>query len=278
MSYILDALRKAEQQRRLLRVPTLEDVYAPGPKPRPRVGPWVVALAILVNAAVLAGILHLAAIGRGRAPSPVAYSPAAPPAPAGDSPGRAREPAPSLAAAVPAPAASTPTVRAAAPTAPVHPAPGRPALEPPGPASPGPPIARTRPEPAPLPAAGPARPPTMSGAVAPAAASPAAPSGTESDNEDEAPAPAPAGPRVAGAPPARDSAVVRGPVEGLTLDVLVYSETAAQRLVFINSKRYVEGDRVEGKFVVEAITVEGAVLRYEGQRLLLRPKSNPYVR
>jgi hypothetical protein len=64
----------------------------------------------------------------------------------------------------------------------------------------------------------------------------------------------------------------------LTLDVLVYSDTPAQRLVFISGKRYGEGDQVDGKYLVESITAEGAVLSREGQRLLLRPKSNPYVR
>jgi hypothetical protein len=64
----------------------------------------------------------------------------------------------------------------------------------------------------------------------------------------------------------------------LTLDVLVYADTPAQRLVFISGKRYGEGDQVEGKFLVEAITAEGAILAHAGERLLLRPKSNPYVR
>jgi hypothetical protein len=64
----------------------------------------------------------------------------------------------------------------------------------------------------------------------------------------------------------------------LTLDVLVFSELPAERLVFINGRKYVEGQVLEGGIVLEQITPEGAVLRHEGRRLVLRPKLNPYVR
>jgi hypothetical protein len=64
----------------------------------------------------------------------------------------------------------------------------------------------------------------------------------------------------------------------MRLDVLVYAESAADRLVFINGQKYVEGQRVSDKFVVEGITREGALLTFEGQRYLLRPKTNPYLR
>jgi hypothetical protein len=59
-------------------------------------------------------------------------------------------------------------------------------------------------------------------------------------------------------------------VQALRLNVLVYSERPADRMVFINSRRYVEGERVDGKHLVEEITPEGAVLSHEGQRFLLR--------
>jgi hypothetical protein len=63
----------------------------------------------------------------------------------------------------------------------------------------------------------------------------------------------------------------------LRLDVLVYSESAAERMVFINGRKYVEGQMVDGPVLLESITREGAVLSHEGQRLLLRPRLNPYV-
>ena len=87
-----------------------------------------------------------------------------------------------------------------------------------------------------------------------------------------APAPSPAaGPdRVAPAGPADSLA--------LALDVLVYSELPAERLVFINGRKYVEGQAVTGDVVVEQITPDGAILRRADQRIMLRPKLNPYAR
>ena len=88
-----------------------------------------------------------------------------------------------------------------------------------------------------------------------------------------APGPLPeAGPgRVA--PPAPGEALAR-----LTLDVLVYSDVPAERLVFINGRKYVEGQAVDGDAVLEQITPDGAVLRHGDQRVVLRPKLNPYAR
>ena len=60
----------------------------------------------------------------------------------------------------------------------------------------------------------------------------------------------------------------------LTLQALVYAETAAERMVFINGQKYREGDVVQPDVVLERITEEGAVLRYKGQRLVLRDSLN----
>jgi hypothetical protein len=75
------------------------------------------------------------------------------------------------------------------------------------------------------------------------------------------------------APPAPGAAAVR-----FTLDVLVYSDTPAERLVFINGRKYVEGQAVDGETVVEQITADGAVLRHADRRIVLSPKLNPYAR
>jgi hypothetical protein len=89
-------------------------------------------------------------------------------------------------------------------------------------------------------------------------------------------APAPS-PDAAGAgrvtPPGPSNALAR-----LALDVLVYSEVPAERLVFINGRKYVEGQAVSEDAVVEQITPEGAILVQAGRRIVLRPKLNPYVR
>lgn len=63
-------------------------------------------------------------------------------------------------------------------------------------------------------------------------------------------------------------------VEKMTMSILLYSENKAERLVFINGRRYVEGDTVEGNYILESITPDGAVLSYGGERAMLRPDRN----
>jgi general secretion pathway protein B len=55
----------------------------------------------------------------------------------------------------------------------------------------------------------------------------------------------------------------------LRLQVHVYSDTPAQRMVFINGRRYGEGDRIEGGAVLERITPDGAVVNQNGQRFTI---------
>jgi len=57
----------------------------------------------------------------------------------------------------------------------------------------------------------------------------------------------------------------------MTLDVFVYTNIKADRLIVINGRRYVEGQYVDGLYLVEEITPQGAVLSYQGERALLRP-------
>ena len=71
-----------------------------------------------------------------------------------------------------------------------------------------------------------------------------------------------------------------GPAETVprfTLDVLVYSDAPAERLVFINGRKYVEGQAVDEQTVVEQITPDGAILRHGERRIVLSPKLNPYA-
>jgi hypothetical protein len=53
--------------------------------------------------------------------------------------------------------------------------------------------------------------------------------------------------------------------------VHVWADRPAERLVFINGRKYVQGDRIEEKAVLEEITPEGALVSYQGRRSLLRP-------
>jgi hypothetical protein len=56
----------------------------------------------------------------------------------------------------------------------------------------------------------------------------------------------------------------------MTLNVLVYSQDAAERWVFIGGHRYVEGERVDGLLLVKEIRPEGVLLSRQGEQALLR--------
>ena len=283
MSYILDALRKAERERRSGRVPTLDAHHPLKQATRRPVWTWVLGVALLVNAAVLgvywrsgsrlvpptAGHPDARPAGPAAAAAPSRSTPVSRPEPATAPPVAPAPPASGLdrSAAVPVTPRSEPSDRGdrAAPAAPAVTTgvTGRPA------SGDSPPI-QTLEEPRPgvavadNPQRG-ARPVTTAATPAPVPAESRPP-----------PAPAPAGDSAG----ARESVAPGAPpaLTGLSLEVLVYSAERAERLVFINGRKYVEGQAIEGGFVIEAITAAGAIVSGEGQRFLLRPRLNPYVR
>ncbi len=55
----------------------------------------------------------------------------------------------------------------------------------------------------------------------------------------------------------------------LHLDVHVYSETQADRFVFVNMKKYREGDRLREGPLLESITPQGAIMQHQGQRFVV---------
>ncbi len=69
---------------------------------------------------------------------------------------------------------------------------------------------------------------------------------------------------------AEAAAVLEEAVARMNLNILLYEEAEGDRRVFINGKKYMKGDLVEGKYLVESITQDGALLSYEGARALLR--------
>jgi general secretion pathway protein B len=90
---------------------------------------------------------------------------------------------------------------------------------------------------------------------------------------------APEGAPVAPTPPVPraaatgDTAVSKGVPAGvprLKLEVLVYSDTPGDRFVFINGRKYQEGQSVEDGVTLERINQNGAVLSFAGQRFTLR--------
>jgi hypothetical protein len=108
-------------------------------------------------------------------------------------------------------------------------------------------------------------------------APPEAPTGSQTGEARLPPIPPAAGPAPEAAParPPRPAPAETGP--RFTLDVLVYSDAPAERLVFINGRKYVEGQAVDEQTVVEQITPDGAVLRHAERRIVLSPKLNPYA-
>jgi hypothetical protein len=258
MSYILDALKKAAEQRGANATVLLRPSM-----PLPHGGrlrlPWIVVGALLLlNVVGLAYLMW---------PTPQGQT-AIPPVP-------------------PAKVALIQPIEAPPPPPPTHVIPA----EPPKPAAP----ARTSAGPPRAPASVKATEPAVKG-TEPSAKAPAMPV-----NPPAAPAVAPPA-ATAIAPPARptvekpvgDKAVVRitpeprattRPTEPRTaaaapakadgqrfkLEVLSYSDVPAQRLVFINGRRYREGDTIDGGAVkVEAIREDSVLLSEEGQRFTLR--------
>lgn len=263
MSFILDALKKAERDRPAGAIPTLETVHkppaAPAPPPRP-VWPWVVAVVVLVNAGALIWIMRAGPMRSNEVPAsppatPVASTPAAEherPVPA-----RPVDPAPRV-----SPSEPPATVATSAP-APSQPSPDRtPAVlkradEPRGPSvAPAPKIADARPEPARKPAPEKPASPIPAPRVPPIASVPSGPTTRA----------------VAPIPPASADISTGSPefIQKMKLQVVVYSDVGSKRLVFIDNRKYVEGDSIDGRAVIESIVPDGAILLHEGRRIKLR--------
>jgi general secretion pathway protein B len=260
VSYILDALNKAERDRQVSRVPGLATRHGGADGVRRVLWPWVAAGVLVVGAALGYGLW-----GAGR-PEPAGEA-VRPPATAGQgtsisSSGHGPSPSPVDRASeqVEPDVTSGPDVGRASP-----------GLEPP------------RPRVAPAP---PARTPKAARAAvaqprAPAVASPD-PRETRRAGATQLSAPPPAA-VAPGLPSSAAAGQVARPAPNepampLTLDVLVYSDVPAERMVFINGRKYVEGQAVSEDAVVEQITQEGAILRRHGKQVVLRPRLNPYAR
>jgi hypothetical protein len=56
----------------------------------------------------------------------------------------------------------------------------------------------------------------------------------------------------------------------IKLEVLVWAADPKDRMVFLNGRKYVEGQEVERRVIVERIAEDGVVLAYQGQRLRLQ--------
>jgi general secretion pathway protein B len=281
VSFILDALRKSEHERQRQAGPALAEVPVAPAKPRSNVWAPIVIALLLVNLAVI-GVLMIRKSMREPVPPPPAAaivgSTAAPtPVPV---------PAPVSPAPV-SPAPISPAPVAQAPVTTVNPAASTTAMM-----RPAEPVTAARNEPrysleAEATGDAPTLDPQMAAQAAAVPSGPPAVTRTPSSRgsvvyeslPDSATVggpqytPRPGGNRPAqdggsGLPPA-DQLSGSGAVPALNLDLHVYSTTPAERLVFINSRKYREGDTMQEGPVVRQITPAGAVIEYQGRSYLL---------
>lgn len=234
MSYILDALRKADQQRQQGAAPTLSSVQLPAEEAGPRVLPWLLGLAATVFiAGILIGWLQPWKAEPPPGPLPaveafVAKAPAAAPPP----PPRHQPvpPAPPLPA--PAPVAAVAVAPAPVQTPPAVARPAMPAV-----VAATPPVVAVR-----TPAAA-----TPEPAVAGAAKS--------------APVPEQKVMAKAELPPA-----IQQELPAMSVSLHAYSAKPGNRLVSINNQLLNEGDSLTPGLVLQEITRQDMIFSYKGYR------------
>lgn len=257
MSYILDALRKADAERDRGSVPGLHAQTSPASaddaSPRRTIPPWMWAGA--GGALVLIAAMAWQLLGR-EAETPrerVAAAPAVPIAPTAAAPAAPTEP-PAAAAPLPLPVAPPPApLQAPAPL--LAPAPAAAPVR-----SDRAPLAARQTVAAPSPAPremAPARrqpePPVQSAAAA-------------------APAPAPVASAAAADIDSRVYALnelpadVRRELPALNVGGSIYSDNAASRFLIINGQIFHENDKVMPNLTLEQIKLKAAVLKYKGYR------------
>jgi general secretion pathway protein B len=237
MSFILDALKKSENERQRQSAPALFEVKVAAPR---RMFPiWVVGLAILlgVNVCALAWVLLRDSSGAASAPAAVAAEPAAQTAAASAPPGMVTVPATvtiPTTVNIPINAAPSITMGTANHSGSVD---GVQYVEEPvlsGHETPVPPDYNANDY-------VPAITPAQAGAVAAA--------------------------RRAGGVPSRDELLAQGlQIPDLRLDLHVYAVSPAERFVFINMRKLREGDSLPDGVRVEEITQSGAHLSYRGSK------------
>lgn len=265
MSFILDALRKSEHERQRQTGPAL--VESAVVAPRPGTNRWATAAVALlvVNLVALGVVLLMKSRDQPAVPAPAPASGAPPPVSAS-------------AATVPAATPST-TPEAQAPVSqalPGTPPMMRPATTPPANAGRNPleeEVATDVSSP-------------EFGAIADAAAPPPGPavvesaarvrpgtvvyqSLTETDPVTSPGATASGAATPAGNLPRADEIAARGGGPELRLELHVYSTRPAERIVFINSHQYREGETTQEGARIEQITPEGVVMNMNGSRFLL---------
>ena len=248
MSYILDALKKADRDRHPAAVPTLATVHrAPAPSRRRRLWPWIAGAVIVANLGVWLWLLRPAPSVPDGALVSATRAPARPVEPV-----TTPDP-PDKAVVTVAPSQAPPSATRSEPSVPLS----RREQD-----LGGAPLAATKPA-------------HTTSAGAAAQGSPSPPKSETAPEKSPAPAVAsaqekplergPATPPASQEPPVPQEVIAK-----LHLQVLVYSEVPSGRLVYINGQKYVEGQRIDADLVIERITSEGVFVSYQGRRMLLR--------
>ncbi len=265
MSFILDALRKSEHARQQQTGPGLAEV--PVVPARPRSNAWATAaVALLIVNLVGVGVLLVRRANKDEAANPpaAAATAAASPIAATSNPASPR-----------LPTASPPAdpVTSAAPPAPVAPAPLAAARNPlaeevdDGTSGLDPTLAAGA-------ASVPAGPPAVTARTGSGATRRGSVVYAPIPEASDLPSPAAAAAAREPSPardtlPNADEVAARGAVPELHLDLHVYSPSPQQRFIFVNSRKYREGETLQEGPVVEQITADGAVLSYGGNRFKL---------
>ena len=230
MSYILEALKKSEQERRIGAVPDLSMVQEPSARTAPRWPRWLLG-ALLLNAVILVFVAWRVWDARQSAGVPAGRVAAVAPAPAPDLPIDA---GPVHAAPETQPAVTPPAAAAAAPVLP------EPVSE--------------------LPAVAPA---PESAAQIPQSDFEAPPLGPDLEPlpDPQQTASAETVVRWEDLPPDQQAGL---PVP--RIDVHVFASEPERRFVLINLRKYLQGDTLDSGAVIETILADGLVLSYQGQQ------------
>jgi general secretion pathway protein B len=246
MSFILDALRKSENERRRSAVPGISQI--PLAARRATVPSWAIAVIVLLAATVLGLGIAWWESSRFSAPGDAIHPPLQT-----DSRAAASEPL-----GLPSPSAAPVTTRSSAPLPPLVPATT---------------VAASS-EVATTPAGD-----TASAKTAPARIAQPHDGATAVSSDEARPVPPPAVAATADASanepplPSPEALAAEGiVVPPLRLELHAYSNRPTERYVFINGSKYVEGDRLaEGPQVI-TIVPSGVVLSAQGRRFLLSPE------
>jgi general secretion pathway protein B len=69
-----------------------------------------------------------------------------------------------------------------------------------------------------------------------------------------------------------EPAALQEAISQMTLSLHMYNDNKAERMVYINGKKYGEGDYINGIYLLESITADGAIISHQGGRALLKPR------